>query len=227
MNQEMVLPLLYTIRDARQPVGATYLAEKLHIPQTSIGRILLQLEKDGLLTKMSNKGRCLTADGLKYLEQQKNQAFKMGAVENLLNSVESTSQKRLIEILEIRKLLEGQAAMEACKNATDSQLAELNESLEEYKSAIALGSIGNEEDMALHLTIARVSGNLAMYQILKIILTQENGYIKISEKMPGLNHAAADEHTQIINAILHRNAREAQLAMVHHLDSLICYVKTI
>lgn len=224
MDQDFIIPLLNVIHSAGKPVGATYLSTKLNIPQTSIGRILLQLEEDGLLTKISNKGRKLTSRGVLYLEEQKNQALKMNAVDSLMDSVTSTSKKRLIEILKIRKLLEGQAVEEACNNANESQMAELESALSDYNASVKMGYMGNEEDLILHLTIAKISGNLALYQILKIILTEENGYVKLAKETTITDTVTPSDHASIVNAVLQRDANAAKQAMEKHLDNLTAYV---
>lgn len=224
MDQYLTMPVLYAVHDADRPVGATYLSAKLNVPQTSIGRVLLQLEADGLLTKISNKGRKLTVKGLQYLEDQKSQAMKMNVVGNLIDSVKSTSKKRLVEILEIRKLLEGQAVEEACSNANEMQMAELESALSDYNASVKMGCLGNKEDLILHLTIAKISGNLALYQILKIILTEENGYVKLTKQTASTDTVTPVDHADIVTAVLKRDPQTAKKAMLKHLDNLITYV---
>lgn len=225
MNNHETLTILNAIHETGQPVGATFLSSKLNIPQTSIGRVMLQLEEDGLLVKVSNKGRALTPAGLNYLKQEKLLTDRLQTADQFYGIVESTSHRRLLEILRIRKLLEPQAIEEACQNADEVQLAELKTSLDHYNHAVAAGYPGNEEDLALHLTIARISGNLALYQILKMILSDDNGYLKLTQSSSVKKDGSPSEHTEIVLSMLQKDADKAKAAMVSHLNSLIRYVE--
>ena len=60
--------ILTAMQDLNTPAGALQLAQILHLPSASIGRELLELEKAGLLVKVQNKGRILTPQGERFLE---------------------------------------------------------------------------------------------------------------------------------------------------------------
>ena len=43
--------LLMQFKEVNLPIGATYLCKRLDVPQATVGRMLTQMEKDGLLEK--------------------------------------------------------------------------------------------------------------------------------------------------------------------------------
>ena len=63
--------ILTAMQDLNTPAGALQLAQILHLPSASIGRELLELEKAGLLVKVQNKGRILTPQGERFLEEER------------------------------------------------------------------------------------------------------------------------------------------------------------
>ncbi len=124
--------LLMQFKEVNLPIGATYLCKRLDVPQATVGRMLTQMEKDGLLEKVGNKGRQLTAKGLAYLEKQCIIDSKKKVASSLISTVEDISKERLLEILDVRKLLECRAIEQACANVTSLEMKELDEIMLEY-----------------------------------------------------------------------------------------------
>ena len=105
--------ILTAMQDLNTPAGALQLAQILHLPSASIGRELLELEKAGLLVKVQNKGRILTPQGERFLEEERSRREKMKAANELIEAASMETESGLEDILLVRKLLEGYAA-EAC-----------------------------------------------------------------------------------------------------------------
>ncbi len=204
--------------------GAIFLSQKLGIPQTSIGRVLLDLEKKGYLQKAGSQGRTVTAEGIKYLEREKSRSLKLNGLVRLANMVESTSKQRLVEILRIRKLLEGMAVEDACENATEEQIEELRAYLDEYRRAVTSGGLGNDEDLALHLAVARCSGDSVLRQLMNLLLTEESGFVVYYKREMLSDSADLSSHERVVEAIEKRDAAAARAAMESHLDRLLRYV---
>ena len=76
--------ILTAMQDLNTPAGALQLAQILHLPSASIGRELLELEKAGLLVKVQNKGRILTPQGERFLEEERSRREKMKAANELI-----------------------------------------------------------------------------------------------------------------------------------------------
>ena len=78
--------ILTAMQDLNTPAGALQLAQILHLPSASIGRELLELEKAGLLVKVQNKGRILTPQGERFLEEERSRREKMKAANELIEA---------------------------------------------------------------------------------------------------------------------------------------------
>ena len=164
--------ILTAMQDLNTPAGALQLAQILHLPSASIGRELLELEKAGLLVKVQNKGRILTPQGERFLEEERSRREKMKAANELIEAASMETESGLEDILLVRKLLEGYAA-EACAERIDpKELQKLKDLQADYLYAIRHGRAGSEEDLAFHLKIAHLSGSPSILRMLKLILTR-------------------------------------------------------
>lgn len=224
-SDQRTILVLKTIREAELPVGASWLSRKLSIPSATIGRILSDLDKKGFLTKVSNKGRILTEKGNSFLKQAEYAEEKEATARELADFVTESDKSVLLEILQVRKLLEVYAAGEAAIHATDEEIQELEQLMLEHLHEIRSGSLGSDTDFQIHLAIARVSGVQTIQQILKIILTTDNVYTKFSYVSDHLKHTQIKQHDEIIEAIRAHDREQARSAMEHHLNQIIDDVK--
>lgn len=217
-----IIKMLSAIKEAKGPVGATYLAKVLPIPLATVGRILQKLEQDGMLIKVSNKGRCLTEQGEAYLVAHGKREEKLHSANNLIQMATEGSKGQLLEILEVRRLLEGRAAELAAQNTTKEQLKELDQIMLEYLVEMRHDGLGKEQNLQLHLMIAKISNNQTIYQILNLLLTNENAYTKFSSaSMLDRKHEQLELHENILSAIKQRDPKAARLAMEQHIDQVI------
>jgi GntR family transcriptional repressor for pyruvate dehydrogenase complex len=224
MKDDLKLLILNSIRESGVPVGAVYLSERLNIPSATVGRVLSSLENEGYIEKVSNKGRQLTDKGKSYLVDRKNWTHKINTASKLLNIVESISKERLLEILQVRQLLEDLTVELACKNATEHELQELDKIMLDYAYDLRYGGLGNEYDLQLHLKIAEISHNQTVHQILKLILTEKNAYTKFSSVADSLKNMQLIQHDEIVQAVKARDVTRAKLAMSRHINKIIADV---
>lgn len=225
MKNEYAEKILSAIKYADCPMGAGFLSEKMQIPQASIGRMLNSLEQRGFLQKVSNKGRQITPAGLSWLEEQHARKAKLYSSQKLISIVEELSKERLLEILDIRKLLEGTSVELACNNASDEDIKVLEDILLDHMYAVRHDESGSAEDLRLHLTIAKLSKNVTLYQIIELILTGKNAYDTFSAVADHVTHTQIQQHTDLIAAIKTRDSVHAREAMIRHLDQVISDVK--
>jgi GntR family transcriptional regulator, transcriptional repressor for pyruvate dehydrogenase complex len=219
------LILLEVIKESRAPIGSSYLSQKLNIPTATIGRVLRELESDGYILKDSNKGRIITMKGLQYLQETNIRLNKMESADRLIDFVEDSSREKLLEVLEVRKLLEVKSIELACINATDTELKELEEILYEQKYEIRRGGIGNTQDLQLHLLIAEMSRNKTIGHLLNVILTEDNAYTKFNIFADHIMNDQVDQHKKIVEAVLKRDVNSAKEEMENHLNHVIMDVE--
>lgn len=221
MTDNKDLEILQLMQKGNMPVGATFLSEQLGLPQATVGRTLLALERRGLLEKNSNKGRTLTEEGVAYINQQEQWYEKMKTAQSIIETVESRSKHKLYEILEIRMALEALTAESACANVSEEDINQLDTIMLEHFYNLRSGGVGCEQDLQLHLKIAELSGNHTLRQILGLLLTEENAYTKFSIVAPHITAGQLRQHTEIVEAIRSKDGPKAREAMLTHLRQVM------
>lgn len=216
-----VINTLSAMASANTPVGAIYLGEQLKIPQATVGRILFQLEKMEFIEKVSNKGRILTPHGEEYLREHEMQRSRIESVNHLANLYKGElSKDRLLEVLEVRMLMEGKTTELACTHGTDMDRIALEKCILEWKLALHEGKLGSEQDLKLHLMIAKMSKNQTLFSMCKLLLTEDNVYAGFSEKAKQLSTIQTEQHEAIVKAIVKRDTEKAKKAMFTHLKTI-------
>ena len=123
----------------------------------------------------------------------------------------------LIELLEVRRMLEPPAAALAAARATEGHLQEMRRSLEVQAKGRDDRDIASQEDHRFHDAIIRAAGNRVLYDISRVL---EPLLIKSRTITSG---AATDfrgmlrMHRLIYDAILRGDPETARRAMVDHL----------
>ena len=151
----------------------------------------------------------LAADGIVTLEMNKRAVVRPGA------------ENWLVEIHELRELLEPAAAARAAERITEEDLVRLNELARQAKphSQATWQAEAQEFDFALHLKVAERSGNFALGETLrKIWQFKRVSYLAAPERADTLEKAYA-EHLAILAALAQRDAETARAAMLFHLRS--------
>ena len=205
--------ILTAMQDLNTPAGALQLAQILHLPSASIGRELLELEKAGLLVKVQNKGRILTPQGERFLEEERSRREKMKAANELIEAASMETESGLEDILLVRKLLEGYAAEACAERIEPKELQKLKD-----LQAIRHGRAGSEEDLAFHLKIAHLSGSLSILRMLKLILTDQDAYARFNQAAVRSDEVRENEHESLLAAIEAGDGALARREMERHLE---------
>ncbi len=151
----------------------------------------------------------LAADGLVTLEPNKRAVVRPGA------------EHWLIEIHELRELLEPAAAAHAATRITDHDLGRLEELAQRATPHAQPGwePAAQEFDFALHLTVAERCGNFALGEALRKIWTFKRiSYLAAPEPTETLARAYG-EHLALLEALKRRDSETARAAMFFHLRS--------
>lgn len=212
--------ILNAIQKKENPVGASFLSLKMGVPQATIGRKLQLMEHEGLLLKISNKGRQITEKGIFYLKDIERELNKMKKAKDLISEPEVISEKRLIDILKTRRALERETVYHATLKATQQDLADLNTLITLQEEKILSGQLGDEEDYKFHTLIAKLSGNEVIEHILYLILTQRRAYSQFSYIRKKSPTSIVKNHRKIIKAMVDKNPKFASELMELHIDEI-------
>lgn len=221
MDRTGYLELLRVIKNETSPVGAVYLSKKMNISSATIGRLLKSAEDDGYVARVSNKGRCLTDKGQKYLNQLDTAEKKKKIAEELIDLAASATENSLIEVLQVRMLLEPYIVGLACQNASEEDILELEELTFEQMMKIRRGGMGSEADLNYHLKLAKLSGNATILRILRLLLTENNVYNTFTSITNTMHLQEVSNHKDITVAIKEHNTEAATEAMRKHLERLL------
>lgn len=139
----------------------------------------------------------------------------------------------IVELFEMREILEAPAVEWAAERRTDEQLSAIKVAARALKDAILESPIDFEKvrllDMNFHLTIVKSAENQFLNQTLGTL--QEIMYRSMDNtlKLPGRIEASEHEHGVIVDAIEKQDSITARLMIIEHIhnarDAWIKYLK--
>lgn len=171
------------------------IGEELGVSRTPVREALRQLELEGLVTIIPNKG-----------------AYVVGI-----------SQKDIRDIYEIRSRLEGLCASWAAVNITKEQLDELEENI--YLSDFHSAKGNSEQVVELDNKFHEILYNASASKELRHVLLDFHHYVqrvrKITLAVPERAIDSNKEHRKIVEALKSRDAAQAEkLANVHMMNTI-------
>ncbi|MFF4584922.1 GntR family transcriptional regulator [Streptomyces sp. NPDC001388] len=171
------------------------LAEQFGVTRASIRAALIDLESQGLVERIRNRGsrvRVVTVD-------------------------------EAVAITECRMVLEGLCAAKAAAAASDEQLAELTELGTAMTKAVADGEPVTYSDLnqELHAKVRDFSGQRTAVDLLERLNAQLVRHRFQLALRPGRPQQSLSEHLTMIEAIRARDPQAAETAVRAHLSSVI------
>lgn len=169
------------------------LAKELGVSRTPIREAIRQLELEGLVSSIPNKGVI----------------------------VEGVSPQDVEDIYSIRKMIEGLAARWAAEKITDAQLKELKDILDLMEFYTEKGNVEklSELDSRFHDIIFKASNS----RPLESVLTNFHHFIQrarlVSVKASGRAVHSLNEHRDIYEALQVHDTDTAEKAMIDHVGS--------
>jgi DNA-binding GntR family transcriptional regulator len=171
-----------------EPIVEAAVAREFGVSKTPVREALQQLTHEGLLLVLPRKG---------YLVRP------MGVSD-------------IMEILDLRRILEPPLAAAAARNRTPAQVEQLKQMLERDISQ-ADGVEETRESLREHEVIADLAGNGRAKSVVRSLLDET---FRIPWLAPGLRLVRDNEHTEVLAAIVRGDADGAQQSMAVHLDTL-------
>jgi GntR family transcriptional repressor for pyruvate dehydrogenase complex len=132
------------------------------------------------------------------------------------------SMEAVVQVVELRRVLEGEMAALAAQRATRAQVAGLRRALAAIDVASEAGRLGVEEDFAFHRAIGEATGNPQFVRLLAFI----EQYLLDAMRVTKGNEARREawmqqvraEHRAIVEGIAARDPQAARRAAIaHHL----------
>jgi DNA-binding GntR family transcriptional regulator len=137
-------------------------------------------------------------------------------------SVSEISPVEVLEIYDVRVVLDGLAAELAARNATPPEIAQLHWISERMKSAEGSADFSTVSALSLewHEWLARASHNSFLLNQIRVVHDRVRRFERTTFEFPGRGGEAIAEHEQILAAVQTGDAERAiELAKVHMLNA--------
>ncbi|MDP4094770.1 MAG: GntR family transcriptional regulator [Bacillota bacterium] len=171
----------------------TKLSEEMGVSRTPIREAIRQLELEGLVESIPNKGAIVKGISIQDIE----------------------------DIYTIRMMIEGLAARWAAEKITEEELAELKEvvDLEEFYTNKNDANHLHKFDSQFHDIIFRASKSKTLMHTLSTFHHYVQKARTASLASPGRAQKALEEHRAILQAIIERNAEKAEKLTTEHVKN--------
>lgn len=133
------------------------------------------------------------------------------------------SMEAVVQVVELRRVLEGEIAALAAERSTRAQQAGLKRALKAIDTAMAAGHDGVDEDMAFHRAIGEATGNPQFSRLLAFLEQYLREAMRVTKgnesRRADFMRQVREEHRAILAAIEARDPAGARAAAVGHLLS--------
>ncbi|MFE9705038.1 GntR family transcriptional regulator [Streptomyces sp. NPDC005930] len=171
--------------------SAPALAARFGVSATPVREAMLDLAKEGLVSAVPNKG------------------FRVTEV----------SDRQLDEYTHIRALIEIPTTADLATTVDPAALEALRPVAREIVTAAASGDLVAyvAADLRFHLELLALSGNRHLVEVVRELRTRSRLYGLTSLVAEGRLKASADEHLEILEALLARDRERVEQVMTRHL----------
>lgn len=132
------------------------------------------------------------------------------------------TKAKVLQIVEVRRAMEGEAAFLAATRATPDDLARMRQALDAIDAAVAAGGEGADEDLAFHRSTAESTGNTVMVSTVCYLGEVLRSGIRVTRaneaRRDDFFEAVRQEHHAILAAIEAGDAAAARTAARRHLQ---------
>lgn len=218
--------ILKIISNSPNPVGSGVISEELktehvYVSEATIGRILREMDYNGLTEKVGFKGRILTAEGLKrYKDLEHDKEIRQYGYQ-LMNLLKVGKKSELIDILIARRAIEREIARLAAPKITTPDINKLHDIIDSHEKHYKNNESGAQDDVDFHRFISDIANNKILNAAMDLIrknsqLSPVLEYIRKSVKS-----TVVADHRKIVKALEMRSPNEAEKAMVEHIENII------
>jgi len=183
------------------------LAERFRVSRTSVREALRALEMQGIIESRQGGGTFVRSADTEALVPPLAAAILRG-------------RREMAEVLEVRELIEPGLARLAAMRATPEAVAELEQTLERQRDAIAHDRPFVDEDTAFHYTLARAADNHILLRLHNVILDvlreSRQTYLHVRDR-PQMSLRG---HEAILAAVRLNDGDAAQRASLAHITEV-------
>ncbi|MFI6874022.1 FadR/GntR family transcriptional regulator [Streptomyces sp. NPDC050400] len=190
------------------------LVEQLGVSRTVVREAVSRLRSAGLVEPRQGRGVFVLPRRARPLDLE---AESVG------------TRAKVLQIVEVRAALEGEAAALAAARATPDAVARMRAALDAIDGAVAAGGDGVEEDLAFHRSIAESTGNDVLVSTARYLGEVARSGIRITRaneaRRDDFFEAVRHEHHAILEAVAAGDAGAARAAARTHLKHAAARLK--
>jgi GntR family transcriptional repressor for pyruvate dehydrogenase complex len=176
------------------------------VSRTVVREAVHQLKSQGLVRSRQGSGVFVTAP-----PAHRALAFDP----KLLESMEA-----VVQMVELRRVIEGEMAALAAQRATRTQVTSLRRALAAIDAATDDGQLGVEEDLAFHRAIGEATGNPQFLRLLGVLEAYVRDAMTVAKTYESMRQDFMEqvrhEHRAILAAIAAGDAKGARRAAILH-----------
>lgn len=179
------------------------MAELFRVSRSAVREAIRALAEQGILESRRGDGTYVTAPA-------------DGTVADQLARAMAGRRLRLEQVLQFRQALEPEIAALAAANATDADIAALEDCLSRQRPGD--GATAAEADMTFHFLLARATGNPLFPDVVTSVRERLAETRDEPFQSPERRRASLAAHRDILEAVITRDPSAARRAMRDHLD---------
>ena len=136
------------------------------------------------------------------------------------------NRDRVLDLLEVRELLDARAAALAARRASGDEIAALRNLLEAQAQAVEANEVSAlvATDVQFHNLIARFSRNAVLAELTKGIINAMHDDREAAFRIPGRPRWSLEEHRAVLDAIGRGDAEAAERLMRKHVQETKAHI---
>ncbi len=220
--REQELFVLRLLGEAEGPVGAGTVREHLaskgfSASEATVGRLLRELDRRGLTSRVGFQGRVLTDLGSRCLAELSEAREQEASAETLLGRIHSGGEEAAAELLVARKAVEGELARLAAERFAGEAEVGLLSAIEDWEKRARCPENGDVEAYrAFFRVLARIAQNGILSAIDEILL----GKVE-KDAFAGMEGAVAEDFEALMKALLEKDPDAAEKTARNHIDRFV------
>jgi GntR family transcriptional repressor for pyruvate dehydrogenase complex len=179
------------------------LTEVYRVGRSSVREALRMLQSSGVISP-AGKGVFVVAEYATPLNHS-------------LHLLVTLDEANLLELFEVRKILEGETAAIAALRSNDEDLGRMGQAIEDMVAGLSAQDRYIAADLQFHLTIAASTRNRIALRMMQAIRGLLQRALASVYQIPGSPERSIEQHRTILEAVTRRDPDGARRAMLDHL----------
>jgi DNA-binding FadR family transcriptional regulator len=193
--------------------------------EATAGRLLRQLDHEGLTRAFGSRGRVLTDKGRRQLAALERAQRRRTYHNDLLQAVRGKNLEDVCDLLSARRAVEAETARLAAQRATAAEIRRIEGAVQRHIQEMRSGGARLDHNRAIHHLIAQAARSRILQAVVNVLLQEEY----LQEVQTHIQRAAdgvlPEDHLAIVRAIKDRQPDRAAEAMRAHIDRLLRVVR--